>query len=132
MKIQYYFDHDYLYLTLPAQRVVSSTLENGRRDGLSSNLWEFLSLIFIILKNIFIKEQNLAVPAAAGVPYFNKTLLTVELSTCAASLIFIIDYSVSLIFSMFNFGSIWRPHSWSSWNMSVIWFHSKNIPSFHM
>ena len=35
-----------------------STLENGRSDGLSSNLGEVLSLIFIILKNISIKEQN--------------------------------------------------------------------------
>ena len=84
----------------------SSTLENGRSDGLSSNLWEFMSLIFIMSKNISIKEQNFAVPAASGGPYFNKTLLTVELSTCAASLTFIMEYGVSLICSMHNFGSI--------------------------
>ena len=84
----------------------SSTLENGRSDDLSSNLWEFMSPIFIISKNISIKEQNFAVPAASGGPYFNKTLLTVELSTCAASLTFIMEYGVSLICSMHNAGSI--------------------------
>ena len=84
----------------------SSTLENGRSDGLSSNLWKFMSLIFIMSKNISIKEQNFAVPAASGGPYFNKTLLTVERSTCAASLIFIREYGVSLTCSMHNFGSI--------------------------
>ena len=84
----------------------SSTLENGRSDGLSSNLWECMSLIFIISKNISIKEQNFAVPAASGGPYFNKTLLTMELSTCAASLTFIMEYGVSLICSMHNFGSM--------------------------
>ena len=51
----------------------SSTLENGRSDGLSSNLWEFMSLIFIISKIISIKEQNFVVPAASGGPCFNKT-----------------------------------------------------------
>ena len=44
-----------------------------------------------------IKEQNFAVPAASGGRYFNKTLLTVELSTCAASLTFIMKCVVSLI-----------------------------------
>ena len=84
----------------------SSTLENGESDGFSSNLWEFMSLIFIISKNMSIKEQNFAVPTASGGPYFNKTLLTVERCTCAASLIFIREYGVSLICSMHNFGSI--------------------------
>ena len=50
----------------------SSSLENGRGNGLSSNLLEFMSLIFIISKNIFIKEQHFTVPAASGGPYFNK------------------------------------------------------------
>ena len=54
-----------------------STLENGRSDGLSSNLWEFMSLIFIILKNISIKEQNFAVPAASDGPHFNKTFTNI-------------------------------------------------------
>ena len=64
----------------------SSTFENGKSDGLSSNLREFMSLMFIISKKISIKEQNFAVPSTSGGPYFNKTLLTVELNTCAASL----------------------------------------------
>ena len=52
------------------------------------------------------KEQNFAGLVASGGRYFNKTLLTVELSTCAASLTFIVEYGVSLICSMINFGSI--------------------------
>ena len=67
----------------------SSTLEYGTSDSLSSNLLEFMSLIFIMPKNLFIKEQNFAVLTASGGPYFNKALLTVELSTFAASLTFI-------------------------------------------
>ena len=65
-----------------------------------------MSLIFIISKKISIKEQNFAVPAASDGPYFNITLLTVELSTCAASLTFIMDYGVSLICPMHTFGII--------------------------
>ena len=63
-------------------------------------------LIFIISKNIFIKEQSFAVPADSGVTYFNKTLLTMELNICAASLTFIMEYGVSFICSMHYFGSI--------------------------
>ena len=84
----------------------SSTLENGRSDDLSSNLWEFMSPIFIISKNISIKEQNFAVPADSGVTYFNKTLLAVELNICTSSLTFFMEYGVSLICCMHNFGSI--------------------------
>ena len=51
-----------------------------------------MSLILIVSKNISIKEQYFAVLAASGGSYFNKTLLTVELSTCAASLTFIMKY----------------------------------------
>ena len=58
----------------------SSALENGRSHGLSSNLWEFMSLIFFISKNISIKEQNFAVPTASGGTYFD-TLLTWSLFT---------------------------------------------------
>ena len=62
--------------------------------------------ILIISKNVFIKEQNFAVPAALGGLYFNKTLLTVKLITFAARVAFIIEYGVSLICFMHNFGSI--------------------------
>ena len=54
-------------------------------------------LILIISKNISIKVQSFAVPADSGVTYFNKTLLTVELNVCAASLTFFMEYSVSSI-----------------------------------
>ena len=37
----------------------SSTLENGRSDGLSSNLWKFMSLIFIISKTYPLKNKIL-------------------------------------------------------------------------
>ena len=50
----------------------SSTSENGRSGGLSSNLWEFMVLIFIISKNMSIKEQNFAVPDGSGGPYSNN------------------------------------------------------------
>ena len=43
-------------------------------------------VIFIISKDVSIKEQNFAVPAASGSLYFNKTLLTVELIAFAARL----------------------------------------------
>ena len=91
----------------------SWTLENGRSDSLRSNLWEFMSLIFIISKNISIKEQNFAVQVDSGVTYFNKALLAMELNICAASLTFVMEYGVSLICCRHNFGSIWSPHSWS-------------------
>ena len=84
----------------------TSTLENGRSDGLSSNLCEFMSLISILLKNISIKEQNFTVPAASGGTYFKNTLLAVEIITCKASLTFIMEYGVTLICSMHNLGSI--------------------------
>ena len=64
-----------------------------------------MSLIFIISKNIH-QITKFAISAALGGPYFNKTLLTVKLSTCAASLTFIMECSVSLICSMHNFRSI--------------------------
>ena len=43
-----------------------------------------MSLIYTISRNVPNKEQNLEVPAASGGQYFNKTLLKVKLSTCAA------------------------------------------------
>ena len=65
-----------------------------------------MSLIFIISKDISIKEQNFGVPAASGVTYFNKALLAMELNICAASLTFFMEYGVSLICCRHNFGSI--------------------------
>ena len=53
-----------------------------------------------------IKVQSFVVPADSGVTYFNKTLLTVELNICAASLTFIMEYGVSFICSMHDFGSM--------------------------
>ena len=56
------------------------------------------------IENISIKEPNSAVPTALGGPYFNKLLPAMERKTCAASLTFIVEYGVSLICFMHNFG----------------------------
>ena len=79
-----------------AIKIVDHELLNIAQVMVHVQIWEFMSLITIISKNISIKKQHFAVPAASGGPHFNGTLLTVERSICVASLIFIIEYGVSL------------------------------------
>ena len=79
-----------------AIKIVDHELLNIAKVMVYVQIWEFMSLITIISKIISIKKQNFGVPAASGGPYFNGTLLTVERSSCAASLTFIMEYGVSL------------------------------------
>ena len=65
--------------------------------------------MFIILRNKSISMQNLAAPEVSGIPYWGSILETVELTTFAANLTFIIEYGVNFIWSYVNFGRIWNP-----------------------
>ena len=72
---------------------------NNINDGLRWNSWEW---VFIILKNISIRMQNLAVPDASGSPYWYNILEKLQLKTCATNLTFIVEYGVTFVWSFVN------------------------------
>lgn len=51
----------------------------------------------MILKNVSVNKQNFAAPAASGGLYVDKTLLTDRLKTSGASLTFLTEYCVNLV-----------------------------------